>query len=103
MKSNLIKKFLCLLVLPSCFITSLCGAAQNTSEYSVVRYVLDGDTLILENGEKVRLIGVDTPEIHDDDHRNEAHARRYGQDPRVVDEFAFKAKEFAQEAVLHQR
>lgn len=27
-----------------------------------VRYVIDGDTLVLKSGEKVRLIGVDTPE-----------------------------------------
>jgi micrococcal nuclease len=29
-----------------------------------VRRVVDGDTLVLSNGEKVRLIGVDTPEAH---------------------------------------
>ena len=29
-----------------------------------VKRVVDGDTLVLSNGEKVRLIGVDTPEYH---------------------------------------
>lgn len=29
-----------------------------------VKYVVDGDTIVLDNGEKVRYIGVDTPEIH---------------------------------------
>ena len=29
-----------------------------------VKKVIDGDTFLLENGEKVRLIGVDTPELH---------------------------------------
>ncbi len=28
-----------------------------------VRYVIDGDTVVLESGEKVRLIGIDAPEI----------------------------------------
>ena len=30
---------------------------------SYVRHVIDGDTLILYNGDRVRLIGIDTPEI----------------------------------------
>ncbi|MFQ5840903.1 MAG: thermonuclease family protein [Thermodesulfobacteriota bacterium] len=29
-----------------------------------VTRVIDGDTLLLSNGERVRLIGVDTPELH---------------------------------------
>lgn len=28
-----------------------------------VRYVIDGDTLIIEGGEKIRFLGIDTPEI----------------------------------------
>lgn len=32
-----------------------------------VKYVIDGDTIILKSGEKVRYIGIDTPEI---DHEN---------------------------------
>ncbi|WP_166867660.1 thermonuclease family protein [Salinibacterium sp. ZJ70] len=32
---------------------------------AVVRYVHDGDTLFLEDGRKVRLLGVDTPEVGD--------------------------------------
>lgn len=30
-----------------------------------VKRVIDGDTLLLENGQRVRLIGIDTPEIHE--------------------------------------
>jgi len=30
-----------------------------------VKRVVDGDTLVLENGERVRLIGIDTPEMHE--------------------------------------
>jgi micrococcal nuclease len=33
-------------------------------DYVTVRRVVDGDTLLLKNGARVRLIGVDTPEVH---------------------------------------
>ena len=56
--------------------------------------ITDGDTLVLENGEKVRLIGVDTPEIHDSQGRNAAHARRFHTSEAVVDSYAQKAREF---------
>lgn len=36
--------------------------SQRSAEYGVVKRVVDGDTLILNNGQKTRLIGVDTPE-----------------------------------------
>ncbi|MDD5596096.1 MAG: hypothetical protein PHY94_07650, partial [Candidatus Omnitrophica bacterium] len=31
----------------------------------IVKRAVDGDTLVLENGERVRLIGIDTPELHE--------------------------------------
>lgn len=37
-----------------------------------VRYVIDGDTLLLENNAKVRLLGIDTPETVQQDHPVEA-------------------------------
>ena len=96
------KNLLWSVVLLGCLFTPACGVAENQSAY-FVRHVLDGDTLILGDGERVRLIGIDTPEIHDDQHRNAAHAARYGQDPGVMDEYAFKAKEFSREAVEGQK
>jgi len=39
--------------------------AATESSYVVVQRVLDGDTIELETGESVRLIGVDTPETRD--------------------------------------
>ncbi len=32
-----------------------------------VRFVYDGDTVLLESGERVRYVGIDTPEMGDDD------------------------------------
>ena len=37
-----------------------------------VAFVVDGDTLILEDARKIRLIGVDTPETRDRNHPTEA-------------------------------
>lgn len=97
-----LKNFLCAAVLAASFLLPACVVAENTGGSSRVDHVSDGDTLILQSGEKVRLIGVDTPEIHDDDHRNLAHAQKYGQSPAVVDEFAQKARVFAQKMVLNK-
>ncbi len=40
------------------------GKSYDYSDALVTR-VVDGDTLILETGERVRLIGIDTPEMHE--------------------------------------
>lgn len=53
MVGRILKTFLCIIV--------LAGAAAPASALTATR-VVDGDTLVLDNGEKVRLIGVDTPE-----------------------------------------
>lgn len=38
---------------------------QNFDGYVIIERVIDGDTVVLENGEKVRLYGVDTPEKYE--------------------------------------
>ena len=38
------------------------GFKFETVEKGIVARVIDGDTFVLENGERVRLIGIDTPE-----------------------------------------
>jgi len=43
---------------------------------ATVQRTIDGDTLVLTNGEHVRLIGIDTPELHDKDSRLRAFALR---------------------------
>ncbi|MCX7661575.1 MAG: thermonuclease family protein [Candidatus Omnitrophica bacterium] len=40
-----------------------CGRNYNYADIKV-RRVIDGDTLELENGQRVRLIGIDAPEMH---------------------------------------
>ena len=38
--------------------------ATSSSELALVKRVIDGDTIELESGQKVRYIGIDTPELH---------------------------------------
>src|SRR5690606_7455498 len=51
-----------------------------------VERIIDGDTFVLDNGARVRLIGVNTPEI------TRGKSEHYGQE----------AKQYAEEALLHQ-
>ena len=44
------------------FLTVLLSASCSNSQTLKCTRVVDGDTIILNNGERVRLIGVDTPE-----------------------------------------
>ena len=38
---------------------------DNTKEYAFVKRVVDGDTFLLANGDRVRLLGIDTPEKYE--------------------------------------
>jgi len=54
-----------------------CGGVElGRVEQRQVEYVVDGDTLILEGGDRVRLIGVDTPETKHPD----VPVQRFGQE-----------------------
>jgi len=73
--------------------------AQET--YTVSR-VVDGDTIILNNGERVRLIGVDTPDLRDPG-RNRRNAERFGIELEHYESYAQKAKDFVQELVEREK
>ncbi len=45
--------------------TTFSYAAGSGCEYFYVKKVIDGDTFVIENNERVRLIGIDTPETVD--------------------------------------
>ncbi len=53
--------FLCLLPLVSKAVET-CGTSDYDQTVSV-RHIIDGDTLVLQDGRKLRLIGIDTPEL----------------------------------------
>ena len=54
--------------------------------------------MVLENGERVRLIGVDTPEMSDTSRNNDS-ARRNNLDRKTVNDFASGAKQFVRSLV----
>ena len=64
------KGWIWLLLLPVCLLLTACGGNGATTggfdaskyEKEVVKRVVDGDTLLLANDKRVRLIGVNTPE-----------------------------------------
>jgi len=66
---NLERLFLCLLYFSGLFSASFPALAGNAcssdhiDETTTIRYVYDGDTLHLRDGRKVRLIGINTPEL----------------------------------------
>ncbi|MEK7288009.1 MAG: thermonuclease family protein [Elusimicrobiota bacterium] len=62
--------------------------APGAKEKTKVTRVVDGDTLVIADGRKVRLIGVDTPELH--------HPKK------PVQYFAKEAKNFVQDLVQDQ-
>ncbi len=46
------------------FFISGCGPVSTGDYYARVVYVYDGDTVKLDNGERVRYLGIDTPEMN---------------------------------------
>jgi len=52
-----------LLAIILCFLLLLCGCSSPPETARVVQ-VIDGDTITIEGGYRVRYIGIDTPEIH---------------------------------------
>ena len=75
-----------------------------TADYSdiLVTRAVDGDTLVLENGERVRLIGIDTPELHESA-KLDRDARSTGQDPSAIQQLGRQAYEFTKNLVEGKR
>lgn len=67
------------------------GRVQESVEY--VSRVVDGDTLALSGGEKVRLTGIDTPEVHHSD-KLVRDAMKVGRDIREIQELGRRASDF---------
>ncbi len=64
----------------------------------LVTRVVDGDTLRLETGERVRLIGIDTPEMHESA-KLERDTRRSRQDKRTIQALGREAYLFTKNLV----
>jgi len=77
------------------------GKSYNYADILAKR-VIDGDTIELESGERVRLIGIDTPEVHESNklHRD---SQRTGQDMRTIQELGKRAWDFTKKLVEGKR
>jgi len=71
------------------YTSSVYPIGERQPQFRTVRRVVDGDTLVLENKERVRLIGVDTPESK--------HPRK------PVEYFAKEATRFTRKLVQGER
>jgi len=72
-------------------------AAGNYDNVLVVRAV-DGDTLKLANNERVRLIGIDTPEMHESE-KLYRDSRKSGQDAQTIQALGKRAYAFTKALV----
>ncbi len=77
------------------------GRTYNYSDVLVTRAV-DGDTLILESGERVRLIGIDTPEMHESN-KLYRDAQRTKQDATTIQKLGRISYEFTKNLVEGKR
>jgi len=68
------------------------GKSYNYTDIGVAR-VIDGDTIQLENGERVRLIGIDTPEMHESN-KLYRDAARSEQDVATIQKLGRRARDF---------
>jgi len=68
----------------------------------LVTRAVDGDTLVLENNERVRLIGIDTPEMHESNKLNR-DAQRSGQDLSTIKQLGRQSYEFTKNLVQGKR
>ena len=75
-----------------------------TNDYSniLVTRVVDGDTLVLENRERVRLIGIDTPEMHESN-KLYRDSQKSKQDTKTIQALGKRAYEFTTQLVEGKR
>ncbi len=68
----------------------------------IVSRAIDGDTLKLSDGERVRLIGIDTPESSNNA-KLRRDAKRTGQDAKAIIAMGKEAKEFTRKLVENKK
>ena len=62
-------------MLPVLFVSAILWIFLNYGEYYHVKFIYDGDTILLENGQKVRYVGINSPEMNYHGHEMEPLAR----------------------------
>jgi len=77
------------------------SASRGYSNVLVTRAV-DGDTLVLENGERVRLIGIDTPEVHESK-KLYRDSKRSSTDVKTIKKLGRRAWDFTRRLTENKR
>ncbi len=70
--------------------------------YYTVSRVIDGDTIVLSDGRKVRLTGVDTPEVYFSD-KLLKDSKRSGEDVKTIQALGRRASAFTKELCLGKK
>jgi micrococcal nuclease len=72
--------------------------SNRDKEYVIVSKVVDGDTFKLSNGEKVRLLGIDTPEYYESD-KLDRDAETSGLDKKTIRKLGKLASDYVRNFV----
>jgi micrococcal nuclease len=83
---------------PIFLLLPLVALSGSQDKIYTVKRVVGGDTILLTNGERVRLIGVDTPEVNESK-KLCRDAERTGRDIETIKELGKKASEFTKSLV----
>lgn len=78
------------------------GITIDSNKYLTVSKVIDGDTFKMSNGDKVRLIGIDTPEKYDSD-KLEKNSSRSGRDKVTIKKLGEASSEYVKKLVEGKR
>ncbi len=71
----------------------LTAFAADHGQSLLIKRIVDGDTVALRDGRKIRLIGVDTPELHESKKLDRDAARSH-EDKRTIQKLGRRASEF---------
>lgn len=87
-----------LLVMPATLYATPAESKNEQSNLYTVTKAIDGDTMELSNGERVRLIGIDTPESADNP-KLRRDTKKTGQDRSEIIKMGIEAAEFTRSLV----
>ncbi len=75
---------------------------SNGKETHLVQRVVDGDTFVLENGERVRMLGIDTPEKFESS-KLDRDAQRSGSDKKTIKKLGELSSQYTKKLIDGKR